>query len=159
MSNMCPIAHVSYHPYLPSRSILYYAQFQKDPWSISQDPCRTRMHPLHPSRSTRYEPKFLCNSQIYGQQQCHEKQIQITWHQGPLTKKVTNLCPHFCPSKDFLILTLHTLSTSLDWLDHSHHFWSSNPSTNCAVAHRKKCMMSQFETVNRKNSQKVHFGS
>ena len=45
MSNMCPIAHVPYHPCMPSRSIHYYAQFQKDPWTISQDPCRTGMHP------------------------------------------------------------------------------------------------------------------
>ena len=45
MSNMCPIAHVPCHPCLPYRFMHYYAQFQKDPWSISQDPSRTRMHP------------------------------------------------------------------------------------------------------------------
>ena len=36
---MCPIAYVPYQSCLPSRSMHYYAQFQKDLWSISQDPC------------------------------------------------------------------------------------------------------------------------
>ena len=62
------------------------------------------------------------------------KKIQITWHQGPLTESHKPV-PHFCPSKDFLILTFIPLEHPE--IDHSHHFWPPNPSTRHTVANRK----------------------
>ena len=77
---------------------------------VSKDPCRTRMHPcthldlLGISQNLFATARFIISSNAM-------KKVQIAWHWGILTKKVTNMCP----SKDFQILTLHTLRASLDW--------------------------------------------
>ena len=110
---MCPIAHVPYHPCLPSRSMHYYVQFQKDPWSISQDPCRTRMHLCTHidlpgiSQNLFATARFMVSSNAMKKNSDH-----LT--PGVANQKGHKPVPCFHPSQDFLILALHSLRASLD---------------------------------------------
>ena len=138
MSNICPIAHVLCHPCLPSRSMHYYAQFQKI--HVEQG-C---------SQNLFATAGFMVSSNVMKKNSDH------------LTLGATNRKSHehvlcFCPSKDFLILTLSTLRTSWDWPRTS--FLTSQPKYKTYSDLSKKFTMSQSQTVNCKNSQKVPFGS
>ena len=77
----------------------------------------------------------------------------------PLNPKIHGNVPHFCPSKNFFILTLHTHRQSLDWPLIS--ILTSKPIHEvCSSPWKTSHMFSIYEkTVNRKTSQKVSFGS
>ena len=156
MLHMCPIAHVLYHPCLPSRSMHYYAQFQEDPCSVSKDLCRTKMHPYTHldlpgiNQNLFATARFMVSSNVMKKNSDH-----LTL--GAANQKSHKHVSHFCPSKDFLIWTLHTLRASLDWPLTS--FWTSQPKYKTCSGPSKKFTMSQSQTVNHKNSQKVPFGS
>ena len=67
---------------------------------VPKDPCRTRMHPcthldlLGISQNLFATARFIVSSNAM-------KKIQIVWHKGLLTKKVTNMCPISAPVKIF----------------------------------------------------------
>ena len=92
---------------------IIYKQFQKYPCSISQDPCRTRMHPctyldlLGIGQNLFATARFMVSS--YAMKKNSDR---LTL--GATNQKSHECVPHLCPSKDFLILTLHTLRASLD---------------------------------------------
>ena len=123
---------------------------------VPTDPCRTRMHPcthlnvLGISQNLFATAGFMVSSNAMKKNSDH------------LTLGATNQKSHehvlcSCPSKDFLILTLHTLRTSWGWPLTS--FLTSEPKYKTYSGPSKKFMMSRSQTVNCKNSQKVPFGS
>ena len=77
----------------------------------------------------------------------------------PQNPKILGNVPHFCPSKNFFILTLHTHKQSLDWLFIS--ILTSQPIHEaCSGPLKTSHMFSIYEkTVNCKTSQKVSFGN
>ena len=77
----------------------------------------------------------------------------------PQNPKIHENVPHFCPSKIFFILTLHTHRQSLDWPLIS--ILTSQPiHETCSGPWKTSYMFSIYEkTVNHKTSEKVSFGS
>ena len=77
----------------------------------------------------------------------------------PWNPKILRNVPHFRPSKNFFILTLHTHKQSLDWPLIS--ILTSQPIHEaCSGPWKTNHMFLIYEkTVNRKTSQKVSFGS
>ena len=69
-----PHCHVPCHPCLPSRSMHYYAQFQKDPFRTRMHPC-THLHLLGISQNLFATARFMVSSNAM-------KKIQIAWTLG-----------------------------------------------------------------------------
>ena len=96
---------------------------------------------------------FLSNFNIF------EKNYSNHLMLWPRNSKILRNVPHFRPSKNFFILTLHTHRKSLDWPLIS--VLTSQPIYKaCSSPWKTSHMFSIYEkTINRKNSQKVSFGS
>ena len=77
----------------------------------------------------------------------------------PRNPKIFGNVPHFCPSKNFFILTLHTHRQSLDWPLIS--ILTSQPTHEACSGPWKTSHMFLIhqKTINHKTSWKVSFGS
>ena len=87
------------------------------------------------------------------------KKFSNRWTLRPQNPKIHGNVPHFHPSKNFFILTLHTHRQSLDWPLIS--ILTSQPIHEaCSGPWKTSHMFSIYKkTVNCKTSQKVSFGS
>ena len=96
---------------------------------------------------------FLSNFNIF--EKIYSNRLTL-WPRDP---KILRNVPHFCPSKNFFILTLHTHRQSLDWPLIS--ILTSQPIHEaCSGPWKTSYMFSIYEkTINHKTSQKVSFGS
>ena len=96
---------------------------------------------------------FLFNFNIFEKINSNHLTLQ------PQNPKILRNVPHFCPSKKFFILTLHSHRKSLHWPFIS--ILTSQPiHETCSSPWKTSHMFSIYEkTVNHKTSRKVFFGS